>query len=340
MMRSTLGLVAPSFFVFAVMSACSSPGGQTVAGDAGPARESGLPSPSVSRDGSTTPDAPAPQPGCDAGEPPNIYATSQPFECNESLQTIAATRDPSVTLSFDLVVPTGGSPTKVVILLPGGNGILGLSSTGIGQAADNFCVRTRQLFASAGLVVVVPEPASDRLVPASDPPGLDNFRDTPQHASDLSDLVAYANKTYAGLPVWMVSTSRGTISATNALANAKNKPDHIVLTSTVTVTPSGAADQENVSDVPNYEGALAAAAGGLLMISDSLDACGASPPEDAQELAQEVGCEHFVLIAGGPTPPSAGTDPDGVCGGLAYHGFYGSDDLVVNMHIVPFMMAH
>jgi hypothetical protein len=59
----------------------------------------------------TSPQGSGPQTGapeagggaCDAGDPADIYATSQPFECNESLQTVA-TR--GVTLAFDLVVST------------------------------------------------------------------------------------------------------------------------------------------------------------------------------------------------------------------------------------------
>lgn len=276
---------------------------------------------------------------CDAGEPADIYATSQPFECNESLQTLA-TR--GFTLAFDLVVPTGGQPTAVVILLPGGDGVLRLTATGIGAAADNFCVRTRQTYAKSGFVVAIPDVPSDRSA------GLNNFRNTPQHATDLGHLVQHMQGAYPGLPVWMVSTSRGTISATNALANAPTKPDHVVLTSSVTFTPMNAADQENIYDVPNAEGSLALAVPhALLMIHDSLNACQASPPisgmkgSGAEALAEKIGdMAHFVLIDGGPMPPSAGTDPHGVCGGLAYHGFYGNDALVVSQKIIPFIQNH
>jgi hypothetical protein len=177
---------------------------------------------------------------CDAGDPSNPYATAQPFECNESLVTIP-TR-PAVTLSFDLVVPGPGGPTAVVILLPGGGGLLQLSSEGIGSGGDNFCVRTRQRYARAGFAVAVPDAPSDH------PQGLDGFRATQGHADDLSALVQHLRAAYPGVRVWLVSTSRGTISATNALARyaPPQGPDRIVLTSSVTRIPTSAADQEDI----------------------------------------------------------------------------------------------
>lgn len=276
---------------------------------------------------------------CDAGEPQDIYATAQPFECNESLQTIP-TR-PGVTLPFDLVVPAGGrAPSAVVILLPGGAGQLDLSSTGIGSGADNFCVRTRQAYAAAGFVVAVPDVPSDR-----EDAGLTDFRATSDHATDLGALVLHLRQSYASVAVWMVSTSRGTISATDALSRlaGAQAPDHVVLTSSVTYVPPGASDPEDIQSVPDYQARLATAA--PLMIDDSLDQCGASPPvmgpsgSGAEVLAQSIGDEkHFVLVDGGPTPPPS-KDPSAVCGGLAYHGFYGNDDLVVG-EIIAFIESH
>ena len=139
-----------------------------------------------------------------------------------------------------------------------------------------------------GFVVAVPDAPSDH------PDGLDNFRDTPEHAEDLGVLIEHMRKAYPGLPVWLVSTSRGTISATNALANAPTKPDHVVLTSSVTFTPSSASDQEDIESVPGWESSLKSGLP-ILMIDDSMDVCGASPPltgkdgSGAQALAMALG---------------------------------------------------
>ncbi len=272
---------------------------------------------------------------CEAGAPANPYATAQPFECDESLQTIP-TR-PSVTLPFDLVEPTSGPPAAVVVLLPGGDGVLHLSAQGIGASADNFVVRTRQQYAAAGLVAAIPDVPSDR------PQGLDDFRATQAHADDLAALVQHLRGAYPALHVWLVSTSRGTISAANALARyaPPQGPDRIVLTSSVTRIPPDAGDPEDIQSVPDYVAKLSAAVP-ILMIDEASDACGASPPltgpggAGAQALAKTLGDDpHFVLVDGGATPPD-GADP---CGGLSYHGFYGEDAAVV-ARIVAFIQAH
>jgi hypothetical protein len=195
----------------------------------------------------------------------------------------------------------------------------------------------------SGFVVAVPDAPSDH----ADDAGLDNFRATQDNATDLGLLIEHMRHAYPGLPVWLVSTSRGTISATDALArlDASTGPVHIVLTSSVTFTPANASDQERIQSVPGWQSSLTSAVP-LLMIDDSLDQCGASPPisgpdaSGAQVLAEAIGDQqHFVLIDGGPTPPTTG-DSDGVCGGLAYHGFYGNDELVVSEKIIPFIQNH
>jgi hypothetical protein len=277
-----------------------------------------------------TTDAGAPGQPCDAGAPANPYATAQPFECNESLQSVALDRS-KVKLPYDLVVPLSGSPKGIVVLLPGGSGSLALSPLGIGTAADNFCVRTREAFALSGYIVAVPDAPTDHPPPA----GLDNFRDTFDHAQDLSLLIQHLRSVYASdnLHVWLIATSRGTISAVNVLSRLSppQGPDAIVLTSSITTIPHDATDKEDIQSVPDAMAALTAAVP-VLMIDEISDQCGASPPLSngngggAQVLAQAIGdLGHFFLVDGGAPPPP---DAD-VCGGLAYHGFYGEDEAVV-----------
>jgi hypothetical protein len=290
-----------------------------------------------------TPDAGG---ACEAGQPENPYAATQAFECNEHLETLSphdyfASIDSRVTLSFDLVSPPSGAPTAAVILLPGGTGLLDLSESGIGQGANNFCVRTRQSFAEAGFVVAVPDaPSNDHTTG-----GLNGVRASLEHAEDLSALVQWLRKSYPGKAVWVVGTSRGTISSADVAVRfpAPKGPDHVVLTSSVTVIPKSAADKEDIQSVPGFEAGLGARVP-ILMIDNALDQCGASPPLadpakgilGAAGLADLIGdAKHFVLVEGGTPPP-----PDAsVCGGLSYHGFYGLEGEVVPK-IVSFIQAH
>jgi hypothetical protein len=187
--------------------------------------------------------------GGDAGEggsatPDGGFPASVSYGSNESLVTIPSTRT-GVTLGFDLVVPSS-TPTRIVVLMAGGNGLLSLSPGGIGAAANNFVVRTREDYASAGFAAAVPDAPSDH------PQGLDDFRATAGHAQDLGAILAWLRAKWPGVKVFVVGTSRGTISTANVasrLAGA-GAPDGIVLTSSITTIPSNATDQESLSRWP------------------------------------------------------------------------------------------
>ena len=87
-------------------------------------------------------------------------------------------------------------------------------------------MRTRQRFADEDLLVAVLDSPSDRT-------SLWNFRTTADHAADLRTVIA-ALREVAGVPVWLVGTSMGTLSAASAAARLRQGgPDGIVLTSSV-----------------------------------------------------------------------------------------------------------
>ncbi len=264
----------------------------------------------------------------DAAVEVDAYAPSQPFVSDETLVKIPSARTTStgqpVELAFDLVSPpAGATPTRVVVLLPGGNGLLDLSATGIGQGANNFVVRTRQMYAQVGFAAAVVD------VPSDHPQGLDDFRDTADHATDLGSVVQWLRGKWTGVPVWMVGTSRGTISVANAASRLSGgaAPDGIVLTSSITVIPKNATDQESIYSVD-----VAKILVPTQMVHNQLDACGASPFAGAQTLAKELAHASFFPVDGGA---QASSDP---CGALTYHGYYMLDTQVVPI-IVNFVTS-
>jgi pimeloyl-ACP methyl ester carboxylesterase len=117
-------------------------------------------------------------------------------------------------------------PVASVILLAGGDGDLGLTSEGNLRSSLSFnqLVRTRLDYARNGLATLVPDLAPD----------LKNGRDarrSAKHAADLGALVRHMR--VIAEPVVVVGTSRGTLSAANAVANlaGSERPDAMVLTS-------------------------------------------------------------------------------------------------------------
>lgn len=116
-------------------------------------------------------------------------------------------------------------PVANVILFAGGKGKLKITDDGIGKTG-NFLIRSRELFADAGFTVAVVDKPTDQ----------DNllfFRTSKEHAKDIQTVIKFLNKKNKR-PVWLVGTSRGTISAAS-IASHLSIPTlkGIVLTSSV-----------------------------------------------------------------------------------------------------------
>jgi pimeloyl-ACP methyl ester carboxylesterase len=144
-------------------------------------------------------------------------------------KTVDIPTRPGITQRMLVLSPP--EPKAAVVLFAGGHGGLQLAPDGaIGWGRGNFLVRTRQLFAEQGLLVVVLDAPSDRQAP----PYLSGSRQRPEHSADVKAVIAWL-RTAAKVPVWLVGTSRGTQSvAYVATELARNEgPDGIVLTSSI-----------------------------------------------------------------------------------------------------------
>lgn len=221
---------------------------------------------------------------------------------------------PGVTLTSLLL--EGPQPRACLILFAGGGGNLQITPDGsLGWGKGNFLVRSRALFARKGFVVAVPDAPSDRA--DSDLAG--GFRISAEHARDIGALAAHLKKTY-GLPVWLVGTSMGTVSAANGAARLG--PDlvaGIVLTSSVT---------RDSREGPNVRGAdLAAVRVPVFILHHEGDDCPISTPQGAKALKGEFSNAprvEFVTVSGG-----AAGDKAERCGGASHHGYQGIEDEVV-----------
>jgi len=166
-----------------------------------------------------------------------LGAALPPFAraADEEVRTVPAR--PGVTESFLLLRPEG-SPVATVIIFAGGDGNLALTPSGLGQLQGNFLVRTRPRWVREGFVVAILDTPSDH------PRGLWNFRTTKEHAEDVKQAIA-AMREIAKVPVWLVGTSMGTLSAANGETTAKitltNRSNHIAffLRAEVTKTADG-----------------------------------------------------------------------------------------------------
>jgi predicted alpha/beta-hydrolase family hydrolase len=234
---------------------------------------------------------------------------ARPAAGADDLRTIP-TR-PGVTQSFLLVRPPA-RPLASVILFAGGNGALALGSRRPGLGG-NFLVRNRARFAEHGLLVAVVDTPSDH------PAGLDGFRTSAAHAADVYAVIA-ALRAEAAVPVWLVGTSMGTVSAANAAARlSAGGADGLVLTSTV--TREGRERPESVGDVRLKDIRVP-----TLVVHHRNDACRATPYGDTTGLMRDLRAtprHELLTFDGGAAPQSA------PCEARSAHGYLGLDDEVV-----------
>ena len=130
-----------------------------------------------------------------------------------------------------MLVSSPPEPKAAVVLFAGGHGGLQVSADGSMKWGEgNFLVRTRQIFADAGLTVAIVDAPSDR----QSSPFLLGFRETPAHVADVKAVIGWL-RANAKVPVWLVGTSRGTQSAAYVTTElvGSDGPDGVVLTSTM-----------------------------------------------------------------------------------------------------------
>jgi pimeloyl-ACP methyl ester carboxylesterase len=218
-------------------------------------------------------------------------------------------------ITVAVLIREPAKPTAIVLLYAGGGGRLDLSDAGLGKSADNFTVRTRGEFAKAGIVAVAVDAPSDH------PESLRKYRISTEGGDDTAKLAAWAAGKWK-LPVWLVGTSRGTISVANAAARGTHVRG-IVLTSSVT-----AGKHETIGNT-----AVDKIAGPVLVVHHEKDGCNASPLAGAQALAAKLHAT-WIEIHGGTTDKAASK-----CSPESHHGYLGQDVEVVG-DIVKFIREH
>lgn len=215
---------------------------------------------------------------------------------------------PGVSVSFYYMKRDGAQAT--VVLLMGGNGAIGLK--GGAPRSRNFLVRSRDYFAANGFHVAVADRPTDQPLDYQ-------FRISPEHIHDLRQVVSYLKKD-AGLPVWLVGTSRGTVSvAASAIAFGNEEIAGIVLTSSVT-------SLKRTGAVPGQK--LDAIRLPVLVLHHEKDACAVTRPHEVHSII--AGLTHTpvkrqVMVSGGADPEG---DP---CEALHWHGYIGMEKEAVDI---------
>ena len=219
---------------------------------------------------------------------------------------------PGVTLRFLYLAPD--KPRAAAVLFSGGPGDVQIANDGtVTRQKGNFLVRGRGLYAEQGIAVAVVSPPSDRR-------DLRGFRQTREHVEDIRAVIAWLRRE-AGVPVWLIGTSRGTQSAgyiSTELAPSAGGADGLVLTSTILKTAN--ARDRAVTEMP-----LDRVVVPVLVVHHKEDGCRVCPFSDVPRLMSRLTRaprKELIAMEGGVSEG----DP---CEAFAHHGYNGIERDVV-----------
>ena len=236
-----------------------------------------------------------------------LVAWSWPCLAAEELLSIP-TRN-GVTLSYLLDQDKATAPKVVVISFIGGLGALGLERRAqkgpvkFGPTA-NFLVRIRDRMTDADAADVIVDSPSDQL-----PDGMsDRFRSGQDHATDIRALIRDLKQRFPGARVFLLGTSRGTISAAALGASLGDLVQGVVLSSTVTN-----ADRTGSALSAFDFGSIKVP---VLLVHHHDDGCRSSPYSGAERLSKKF---PLVSVSGGDPPQS---EP---CEAMSQHGYLGRE---------------
>ncbi len=227
-------------------------------------------------------------------------------------RTVTIDTRPGVRVGFVLIEPEQ-APVASAILFSGGSGKLRLwrRSRPLPLERGNFLVRTRRMFARHGILTAVVDAPSDQRED-----GLDGFRHTEDHRKDIAAVVGWL-RNKADVPVWLIGTSRGTVSVAHLAARIKI--DGAVFTASVTEVSNrrpGTALDARLEDITAP----------ALIVHNRDDDCFVTPSGNVgmirDRLKRSAAVEVMMFSGGTPT----GFSP---CGPMSYHGFLGIEDKVV-----------
>jgi dienelactone hydrolase len=218
---------------------------------------------------------------------------------------------PNVTVRL-LVIKVNSRPTTALILFPGANGSKHFGERdGRFWVSNNFLMRSARDLASAGYIVVAVDAPSDQGSGMSD-----SFRTSTQHAEDARKIIAYLKEKHRATSVYLVGTSRGTISAAY-LASVIDDPliGGVILSAVYSPADLGCIDFSEIDDP-------------VLIVHHVYDQCRVTPYQGAMELKNRLTESPKVDLVGvtGGIPPASGP-----CEALSNHGFYGVEQPVVRV---------
>jgi hypothetical protein len=244
-------------------------------------------------------------------------------EAHAQQEIVTLPTRPGVTQSYFLTsIPK--NLQAVAVLFPGSGGLIQLRSEN-GKprfSPGNFLVRSRSEFIKRGAVAAIVDAPSDQ----QGSWGMsDEFRLGNDHYADIAGVVSDLARRFPGVALFLVGTSRGTISAAALGARLEQKVAGVVLTATM-FRQAGRKSQEPGPGLSKFDFATMKAP--VLFVHHVSDQCEVTPYGDAARLSDKY---PLISVFGGASPQS------GPCDAFSQHGFLGKESETVEQ-IVNWML--
>src|SRR5271165_4811296 len=187
-----------------------------------------------------------------------------------------------VTQVEDVPLSGGGSqrvlyaspvtPRATLVMLPGGDGNVGIDEDGDFEHGKNFVVRTRDLWLARGYAVLIVDALSGK--------NMRGLRSSPGYAEAIEDVVRFAAKKGAR-SIFLLGTSQGSIAAMNGAAHLpKGQIAGVVLTESVT--------RPSKSGETVFDAAPELVTAPALVVANRASRCRVAPAEDAASIASAL----------------------------------------------------
>lgn len=216
---------------------------------------------------------------------------------------------PNITLSYFLDMPANGEPKAVLLVIPGGNGMINLKSQDGKIRHDlqyNLFIRSTTMLHERSIGLAMPDVPSDRSKGVNV-----TFRKGREHADDLKAVLKDLRTRYTKSKIYFASSGSGGVSALFAAGRLSKDLDGVILAG----ADSSQLHAYDHSDVKTP----------VLMIHHTMDSCDSAPMIEAKEIADRY---SFSLV---PFSGSALDQDKNPCAFKTKHGFFGVDEKVVEI---------
>lgn len=206
-----------------------------------------------------------------------------------------------------LLMHNAPPPKAVAVMFPGGEGLLRLHAEGSAvkfSGGRNFLVRTRGLFRDDEVAVAILDSPSDQQRAGMD----DGFRTGRAHVEDVAAVVRDLRNRFPRAKIFLIGTSRGTLSAAHVGRSLGDGIDGVILTSSVFYGGRAGIGLSGFD--------FGAIRPPLLFVHHVHDACRTCPYRDAEALGRRF---PLVSVSGGKPAES---DP---CEPFSAHGYFGRE---------------